>query len=748
MPKVPTEASNLAKASPSGLNAHVLKRNQACHQCRRRKLKCDANRPCSTCVRSHRNAVNHAPNPAEVPQLECTFDEVPEEAVPTPTKMARTRMEKMESRISELESLLQQERANNTKSRSHSTATFNTSRLEGQWEALSPAEAVPEIKTSGRTVSDMAIGELENPSENMNISPTTTPARFEFKFGGVMSVTNLESSSPQISSETNSTGKTEFNGSPQSSAVNQLYWPHWPEGLPAPALLHHLVEMFFAFHPHAGLLFHAPTFMASLMLPSSHPNFPLVSILHAICAVGSMYTVAVPQPPRPDFTQIPPDELFNNRHKARMGITDSFGEKQAKLAMLTLNISSSFGERLFECLQANVVVNWFYYSHAKWSELFMSSARALRSLVPLGINMCPPFHSISKVLRTPSIIPPAQTVVEDEMRRNTFWLAYCGERLHSCGHGWASCLDDQDISQLLPVRRDQFEEGTLVPPHQRQWAHTADVLLRHCAEQTDSFILYVKASMLLSKVKTFNLRFRTRNFAGDPDMTVLPGTPDLQEENGQRIDPRATKAFQSIDKLVETFVENFPRGFNDAVVNNLVDTHLFTACVAPHIARIMLHDPHANLKRVRCSSRQRILEAARAVLQHTYSVQSTSFDLTLSDNFIAFAWHMTGRVLVRFLKSAKDENDHTAIKTFRTELEFIRIALANVGERLPLAYRYAKMLDDILLRTVGVSEELDMNMSTVAVPRVLSAPSNLYEGMTYEDGQDGLRFVDVIPPML
>lgn len=87
------------------------------------------------------------------------------------------------------------------------------------------------------------------------------------------------------------------------------------------------------------------------------------------------------------------------------------------------------------------------------------SGRALRSCVPLGLNMCPPFHSISKALRAPSILPPARTVVEDEIRRNTFWLAYAGERLHSTGNGWAMSLDDQDVSQLLPVRRDQFEQG-------------------------------------------------------------------------------------------------------------------------------------------------------------------------------------------------------------------------------------------------------------------------------------------------
>lgn len=30
------------------------------------------------------------------------------------------------------------------------------------------------------------------------------------------------------------------------------------------------------------------------------------------------------------------------------------------------------------------------------------------------------------------------------------------------GHGWALLLDDQDISQLLPIRGDQFEQGVRI----------------------------------------------------------------------------------------------------------------------------------------------------------------------------------------------------------------------------------------------------------------------------------------------
>ena len=85
-----------------------------------------------------------------------------------------------------------------------------------------------------------------------------------------------------------------------------------------------------------------------------------------------------------------------------------------------------------------------------------------RHVLPLGMNVCPPFHSIARVLRAPSIIPPAKTVIGDETRRNTFWLAYCVERLYSAGNGWAMSLDDQDVSQLLPVTNEQFEQGVSI----------------------------------------------------------------------------------------------------------------------------------------------------------------------------------------------------------------------------------------------------------------------------------------------
>lgn len=117
-----------------------------------------------------------------------------------------------------------------------------------------------------------------------------------------------------------------------------------PSSLPSPELLRHLyvelcvtflaantqctidrVDVFFKFHPHAGRLFHAASFMNSLSLPSTHPRFPSIPVLHAICAIGSFYTAAVTSPPLPDFTQVSP-----GRHSSLLALIEDYLLSQRK----------------------------------------------------------------------------------------------------------------------------------------------------------------------------------------------------------------------------------------------------------------------------------------------------------------------------------------------------------------------------------------------------------------------------------
>ncbi|KAJ7619127.1 hypothetical protein DFH06DRAFT_1235416 [Mycena polygramma] len=608
------------------------------------------------------HAVAHAPagTQAQLPsEPECTFDDVVD--APVINEVSKTRYEKLESRIQELEALLLEKEIQSSKSAvgNHSASRFLGSDMDMLTSALTQSPPFDEF-----------------------ISPAVT--------------------------------STTSGSSPGSSSGMELLWYNYPPRLPSQDLLHHLVEVFFVFHPHANRVLHYPSFMASLMLTPSHPKFPATPILHAICALGSLYTVAVAPPPLPNFSEVALDEIFSARHRLREGRPDSFAEEQAKYARETADQLESVGDRLFELTQARTILGWYYWSNSHWLEVFMSVSHCLRVAVPLGLNVCPPFHSITHSVRPASIIMPAHTVVEDETRRNVFWLAYCTERLHGCANGWAMSLDDDDISQLLPVPNDQFQKGVLVTPPDRQWAHTRDLLLTHPEKQTDSFVLYIKAVMLISRVKTFNLRFRAKHFFGDP--TVM--SPHNEQSNPMEpIDPRGSPAFIELDDIALSFRSSFPSHLRQPIVGNVVDQHLYAASTMCHIATILLHDPHANVRRLGCVSALKILTAARSVLDLAYAVCSTSFDVTLLDPFCSYCWFISGRVLVRFLQAAMDSNATDQISTLRAELDFFESAIMRIGERIPLAYRYGKMLHALVTKRCGEWEWSVEDPADLSFPR-------------------------------
>jgi hypothetical protein len=96
---------------------------------------------------------------------------------------------------------------------------------------------------------------------------------------------------------------------------------------------------------------------------------------------------------------------------------------------------------------------------------FMNIGAALRNCIPLGLTTCYPFKTPTcgglsgPVIQGTGILLPTDDVIEQETRRNIFWLIYAMERQNSMGSGFAIELDDLDINQLLPVRGDQFELG-------------------------------------------------------------------------------------------------------------------------------------------------------------------------------------------------------------------------------------------------------------------------------------------------
>lgn len=111
-------------------------------------------------------------------------------------------------------------------------------------------------------------------------------------------------------------------GSPQDPlgyvGATGIMYNNWPPRLPAPDLLRHLIQTFFVSHPHASRLLHRPTFMASLDHAPNHPNFPSLSLLHAICALSSIWSPLVEQENMPDLRTRPAEEIFQERERQRL----------------------------------------------------------------------------------------------------------------------------------------------------------------------------------------------------------------------------------------------------------------------------------------------------------------------------------------------------------------------------------------------------------------------------------------------
>jgi hypothetical protein len=115
-----------------------------------------------------------------------------------------------------------------------------------------------------------------------------------------------------------------------------------------------------------------------------------------------------------------------------------------------------------------------------------------------------------------------------------------------------------------------------VPTEQRQRLTTPRVLTTHPPETTDSFVLYIKATVLLSKVKIFNLRFKAK-FQSPVVVGVQVSSPQAEE-----IDPRDTPAFKALDGAISSFKMTFPREYRDPIPNGVVDSYLYVAHLVPH----------------------------------------------------------------------------------------------------------------------------------------------------------------------
>ncbi|CAE7122601.1 unnamed protein product [Rhizoctonia solani] len=850
MPKATDPPSTTTGSKAHNKSANALKRNQACRQCRKRKMKCDAGRPCKSCLRTHAAAVGNLVKqglPFDSIQPDCVYDGDDHEDSPPQASTSRAQIQGQPLFTPPL-----------------------------QTTSLAPGH-LPGLFDSASVGLDTFLGDV-----NTRDIIQENNALF----------TNL--SNPYIPSLEQSYN---FPG-PEPSAIV----PHnWPEELPEPYVLNHLVRTFFASHALAPHLLHRPTFLARLALPPTHAAFPAPSLLHAIAAVGALYA---PQPgPALDFDSgpivgsvfRPPEELEKiKRLRERLeaggsgratrsnGPLDdmSFGDKHAALCFAKALDGARTGNRLLESVQALIVLAWWMGANARWSEGWAITGMIMRYCIPIGLtasasyddhitggpgapgmadlaspiitaelspsgrafnsdspsanvtptigvptpnpandggldgfsasgltfnadgtinfgladeggaynagfgggpfapqtpssfvqpNPPPSVHSPSFLFnssapeapepdhtrpqpprrgrgragnwKSETILRPTKDVVESEGRRRTFWHAYLLDRGQGSATAWPMAIDDLDVGQDFPLTLAGFENGEAPNGYRRQKLMTPDLLTHHDMPLTDSFVLLLKANALLSRITNFNIRLRTR--LGDT-------SPSL--------DLRTVPAFKTLDSQIAAFRLSIPRAFRDAFdapppgamfdqhgrvirwgqadVNaggmgaggvgpgaGVFDGVLLAALLVPHVATILLHDPHCDPDSRNDASVRKCTNAARAILDALYRLISTTYDFSHLPHSLIYYWTVASRWLIRLYGSALFIGDFDNATVIRQEIETFRQGMARMGERLPHAARYSRVIPE-LCREIEQQAMEDIQQRQGPPPTAPSRPSD------------------------
>lgn len=138
-------------------------------------------------------------------------------------------------------------------------------------------------------------------------------------------------------------------------------------------------------------------------------------------------------------------------------------------------------------------------------------------------------------------------------------------------------IDDKDIAQLFPLREDQWEQGVMVLAHDRQFSHARDALSSYPPDQTDPFIMYCKAAMLMSKVKNFCLRYRSLQLSGDPSVRLPEGSPEIPGPGPNPEAIRSTPAFIELNQTIQIMKASFPASMKSVMKDGKLDLYSFGA---------------------------------------------------------------------------------------------------------------------------------------------------------------------------
>ncbi|WVQ82647.1 hypothetical protein IAT38_004779 [Cryptococcus sp. DSM 104549] len=740
----PASASSPDNQQDSDNSPKVLARNSACHQCRKRKLKCDAHKPvCGNCARPRVRGANQGAED-EPPAEDCTWDEPKEPSARTRRRreMARrqalegasgrhsrdgstgsgdrkkkAKLNELEGRIGAIESqsrslpgpndLVAEPTGSHSDSHTHAPEEytyrhppFNVSYFSAPVFGKADTHAPDRLH-------EVTDGPLVEPGQAQahaawNAFPLATGG------GGQENAAGVDWNVP-IDPTLGRLGSPPTDTSPNSISDDSagLIWPDWPRELPPPATVNHVVRVFFDKVPTLPRMLNKSDLFQSLQCSPSNIRFPAVCLIHAILALTANYLSESSLSTRAYFpVGTPVTSMKHPEHdfdlcsdEGRGGIAASFHCNSAVRCSATpmarfqlWHRRKSFetfyryvdrGDKFLQCLQAQVIASTVDQYNAWWTDLWIEAGNCVRISTPMRINESPNCPESSLRRYSSLLLPPSESPLEQAERDRVWWCVYVLEKSVTATTTWPSSLSDDEITVELPVLQSSFDRG-FGDLTGVQTLQSPDLLTHHPPRHLDSFCFLIKSLKILSDISIFFRRYSR----GKHSVAGYVHNP----------------SFRMLLSQVNSFRMSFPPEFRRPTqpLQGLVggseslDRDLLAALWITHSAIMGLGEPLITKDTWMDEGARMTLSAIRASLSLLYDVTATSYDLSLFPPHCSFVWCLSSRGLIRFMGTAIQSGDLVSAAVFRSEIEVFRQALRRYGERFPIGYRHLKVVDDLI----------------------------------------------------
>ncbi|WWC66231.1 uncharacterized protein I206_100132 [Kwoniella pini CBS 10737] len=648
-----------------------LKRNHACLQCKKRKVKCDATKPtCAPCLRSHAHAVRSAHrNGTAQPVLTCTYAEgdSPEPEAGDESKARKKGLS-----------------ANAGVKRQH----------VGQGKRDSPDEE-KEILKARIAELEARLAMLTPPSSHSGIEPSLPLSSDAYDINGNMpfsqTFTTSTTGPAHVKPILEEIGNSNYT-LPDVATIDSIPLPEslgdfsglddfflvpkdWPKGLPLPFLLEHLVETFFNYVPQTSRMLHRSTLLARIKLPPTSPDFPFPGLLHAICASASGYTAWV--------NNLAPHLLEEavQRHLA-LGLDlttiDDFGLAQAHLAAKAVELTASIcimgsGPLIFQLVQSCILLSDAFFTKGFPMKGWIMGGHPARLLSVLELCNRQP----RTIQHKQPFLKAPETDMEREERLITTWMAFVADAGYTLNSNWAPSMMISEVRCNLPTSYEDWckIEGMKKNP---QNAGSHDLYYSHPIE--DSFIFVIKGCILMANVAQWLRNWQQREKEPDDELAGCK-----------------TEEFRTLNHRIETFSTSLP-----AALKNIFryldsksmgfDANLLSIHLIPNIATCLLHEPFMQWQPYDPSTItvQRAYDNIMAVLHLIPSNLDITLILTPA---LAMSLCTIGHFISDFIKHADAlKQTQTAMK-YRADMRVLINLLDRYGQRHPLGNAFVHFLE-------------------------------------------------------